>query len=85
MGETSPEQVAPKSEEQHPLHGSPPNEQLPSWGGLASEFRWITAFGIAVCGLTVYLLTGGTHGSEIANTLALPVAVIGVLVTLRNS
>jgi glutamate transport system substrate-binding protein len=59
-----------------------PQPKSASTEGIARELPWLVALGIAVCGLTVFLLTMGKDGGDLANVLALPVAIIGVIVSV---
>ena len=56
--------------------GESPNEAARR--GLGRELLWLVPVGIAAGGLTVFLLTQGKGGSEIANTLSLPVSIAAV-------
>lgn len=63
-------------------HGSTPNQPPDARVGVAGELPWLITLGVAVCGLTVYLLNIGRQGGEIADVLALPVAIASLAATV---
>jgi glutamate transport system substrate-binding protein len=57
-----------------------PERRPPAEAGIGRELPWLIVLAVAVIGLTVYLLRIGPQGSDIANILALSVAIAGLAV-----